>query len=138
MGSLALPHQSKLKELVAKLSAEARAARADCFRLPLVLTAMFPQVERSPCSTSFPMGREAAHILRFVSEETVLLNSREKAPFLLLVEVRHTQLPGGVDAMIRKLTYSYSRVLAEDQLRLSNAVTPALAPSLPPRPEVSC
>jgi hypothetical protein len=29
------------------------------------------------------------------------------------------------------------KVLAEDQLRLSNAITPALAASLLPRPEVS-
>jgi hypothetical protein len=42
------------------------------------------------------MGREAAHILRFVSEETVLLNSREKAPFLLLMEVSMPQPTGDV------------------------------------------
>ena len=48
------------------------------------------------------MGREAAHILRFVSDETVLLNSREKAPFLLLIEVR--QIPSSVGCTELKLT----------------------------------
>jgi hypothetical protein len=33
------------------------------------------------------MGRETAQVVRLVSEETVLLTSREKAPFLLLIEV---------------------------------------------------
>ena len=34
------------------------------------------------------MGRECCRILRIASEEAVTMNSREKAPFLLLVEAR--------------------------------------------------
>jgi hypothetical protein len=33
------------------------------------------------------MGRETAQVVRIVVDETLLLTSREKAPFLLLLEV---------------------------------------------------
>lgn len=48
-----------------------------------------PQLESRPGHHGlyFPMGRETAQVLRLVADETVLLTSREKAPFLLLVEV---------------------------------------------------
>lgn len=48
------------------------------------------QIESQPPHRSLflPMGRETAQILRFVADEALLLNSREKAPFMLLVEAR--------------------------------------------------
>ena len=138
-GSFALHRQNNLKQLVAKLSIEAREpAVPAAFLAPADCWLFFgPQVESSPCSTSFPMGREAAHILRFVSDETVLLNSREKAPFLLLVEVRH---PHPLVSWLHRTETdgpTWRQVLTEDQSRLSDAVTPALATSFAPRPEVS-
>jgi hypothetical protein len=36
----------------------------------------------------FPLGHTTAQVLRIVADETLLLNSREKAPFMLLIEVR--------------------------------------------------
>ena len=63
-------------------------------RLIRVLMLPFPfahthQLESRPGHHGlyFPMGRETAQVLRLVADETVLLTSREKAPFLLLVEV---------------------------------------------------
>lgn len=39
----------------------------------------------------FPVGDQNQRVLRLVPDQTVLLNSREKAPFLLLVEVLDTE-----------------------------------------------
>eukprot|EP00210_Caulerpa_lentillifera_P002705 g2585.t1 len=39
----------------------------------------------------FPIGNRNQRVLRLVPDQTVLLNSREKAPFLLLVEVLDTE-----------------------------------------------
>lgn len=46
------------------------------------------EAQQASCTIHYPLGRSTAQIVRIVAEETQLLNSREKAPFLLLVEVR--------------------------------------------------
>ena len=37
----------------------------------------------------FPMGNDVARVVRLPAEEAVLLNSREKAPYLVFLEVIH-------------------------------------------------
>lgn len=55
-----------------------------------ILAKCSAQIEARPAGQGlwFPVGKDTARILRLASEEAVLLNSREKAPYLLLVEVR--------------------------------------------------
>ncbi len=90
---LPLASQAALRQIVSKLSAEVRLP--SCLRARrhhTTLSVLRPcQIESRPahCSLYFPMGRETAQVVRLVADETLLLNSREKAPFLLLAEVRH-------------------------------------------------
>jgi len=42
----------------------------------------------------FPMGCKNQRVLRLVPDEAILLNSREKAPFLLLIEVQDMSVEG--------------------------------------------
>ena len=48
-------------------------------------------VEGHPKGTGvmFPMGNDVARVVRLPAEEAVLLNSREKAPYLVFLEVIH-------------------------------------------------
>lgn len=48
----------------------------------------------------FPMGSKNQRVLRLVPDEAVLLNSREKAPFLLLIEVLDTTASNRNDASL--------------------------------------
>ncbi|KAM1189697.1 hypothetical protein ACFX2J_025344 [Malus domestica] len=71
----------------------------------------------------FPMGKGMYRVVYIPEDEAVLLNSREKAPYLICVEVLKSEIPGAKDA-------SGSQKLSRGGIPLANG--DALLPRPPP------
>lgn len=59
------------------------------------LNAEIDKTARNGVAIWFPMGRKTDRVVRLVSNEVAILNSREKAPFLLYIEVLNADDEGG-------------------------------------------